>query len=116
HCGGLTVALRIAALCDATQTALAPHNPQGPVSTAASLQLGFAEPSYAICESVHEDVPWRDAIVREGFHVDFDRRIVRPWDQPGLGIELDELEIAKHPFQPETLQRIFYRDGSVGDW
>ena len=37
--------------------ALEPHNPQGPVSTAASLELGFATPSYIICETVHADVP-----------------------------------------------------------
>lgn len=116
HCGGLSTARRIAALAEATRTALAPHNPQGPVSTAASLQLGFAEPSYVICESVHEDVPWRADVVREGFDVDLRTRTVRPGGRPGLGIELDEKEIAKHPFEPEALQRVFYRDGSVGDW
>ena len=36
HCGGFTEARRIAALADAYRIALAPHNPQGPVSTAAS--------------------------------------------------------------------------------
>ena len=39
HCGGLTEARRIAALCEAYRVALAPHNPQGPVSTAASLEF-----------------------------------------------------------------------------
>src|SRR5690606_39884163 len=57
HCGGLSVARRIAALCEATRTALAPHNPQGPVSTAASLQLGFGEPSSVIGRARHDDVP-----------------------------------------------------------
>ena len=52
HCGGLTEARRIAALAEAYRVALAPHNPQGPVSTAASLELGFATPSYIICEAV----------------------------------------------------------------
>lgn len=116
HCGGLSVARRIAALAEATRIALAPHNPQGPVSTAASLQLGFAEPSYVICESVHQDVPWRADVVKEGFEVDLKTRTVRPGSQPGIGIELDEKEIAKHPFEPEALQRVFYSDGSVGDW
>ena len=59
-----------APLAEATRISLAPHNPQGPVSTAASLQLGFAEPSYVICERVHADVPWRADVVREGFTVD----------------------------------------------
>jgi galactonate dehydratase len=58
HAGGLTETRRIAALADVYRVALAPHNPQGPVSTAASLELGFATPCYLICESVHRDVPW----------------------------------------------------------
>jgi len=116
HCGGLSAARRVASLVEATRTALAPHNPQGPVSTAASLQLGFAEPSYVICETVHNDVPWRSEVVREGFTVDLATRTVRPGDAPGLGIELDERAIAKHPFEQELPQRVFHRDGSVGDW
>ena len=116
HCGGLTEARRIAALAEAYRVAMAPHNPQGPVSTAASLELGFATPSYVICESVHADVPWRADVVREGFQVDPKTRTVRPSARPGLGIEIDEAEVKKHPFQQEVLQRTFYPDGSVGDW
>ncbi|MEZ6091342.1 MAG: galactonate dehydratase [Pirellulaceae bacterium] len=116
HCGGFTEARRIAALADAYRIALAPHNPQGPVSTAASLEFGFAQPSYIICESVHNDVPWRNDVVREGFVVDSQTRTVRPNDRPGLGIEIDEAEVKKHPFEQELLQRVFYRDNSVGDW
>jgi len=116
HCGGLSVARRIAALAEASRIALAPHNPQGPVSTAASVQLGFAEPSYVICESVHEDVPWRADVVEEGFQIDCATRTVRPGVGPGLGIELNEREIAKHPFEQELPQRVFYPDGGVGDW
>ena len=116
HCGGLTAARRIAALADAHQIALAPHNPQGPVSTAASLEFGFSQPGYIICETVHADVPWRDDVVREGFVVEPKGRIVRPNTLPGLGIEIDEAEVRKHPFQQELLQRVFYPDGAVGDW
>jgi galactonate dehydratase len=116
HCGGLTEARRIAALAEAYRVALAPHNPQGPVSTAASLELGFATPSYVICESVHADVPWRVDVVKEGFQVEPKTRTVRPSSRPGLGIEIDEAEVRKHPFQQELLQRSFYADGSVGDW
>ena len=116
HCGGFTEARRIAALADAYRVALAPHNPQGPVSTAASLEFGFAQPSYLICESVHADVPWRDDIVEEGFTIDPRDRTVRPNGRPGLGISIDEREVKKHPFRQEVPQQVFYRDGSVGDW
>ena len=116
HCGGLSEARRIAAMAEAYRVALAPHNPQGPVSTAASLEFGFATPSYIICETVHNDVPWRQDVVSEGFTVDAKGRIVRPNTRPGLGIEINEAEVKKHPFQQETVLRVFYRDGAVGDW
>ncbi|MCE6991070.1 galactonate dehydratase [Dyadobacter sp. CY323] len=116
HCGGLSEVRKIAALAEAYRVAVAPHNPQGPVSTAASIEFGFATPSYIICESVHSDVPWRDEVVSEGFTVEKEGRIVRPNEKPGLGIEINEEEVRKHPFEQEVLQRSFYSDGSVGDW
>lgn len=116
HCGGFTAARRIAALAEAHRIALAPHNPQGPVSTAASLEFGFSQPSYVICETVHNDVPWRNDIVEEGFTIETQGRTVRPNERPGLGISINEKEVAKHPFQQELSQRVFYPDGSVGDW
>lgn len=116
HCGGLSEARRIAALAELYRVSLAPHNPQGPVSTAASLELGLAAPSYIICETVHQDVPWRADVVREGYTVEEQGRIVRPGNRPGLGIEINEEEVRKHPFEPEIVQRVFYGDGAVGDW
>ena len=116
HCGGLTAARRIAALADAYRIALAPHNPQGPVSTAASLEFGFAQPNYIICETVHGDVPWRQDVVQEGFSIEPRGRIVRPNTRPGLGITINEDEVRKHPFEQEIPQRVFYADGAVGDW
>lgn len=116
HCGGFTEARRIAALADAHRIALAPHNPQGPVSTAASLEFGFSQPSYVICEAVHQDVPWREEIVQEGFTVDPQTRTVTANTRPGLGISIDEAVVRRYPFQQEMPQRVFYRDGAVGDW
>jgi galactonate dehydratase len=116
HCGGLSEARKIAAMAEAYKVSIAPHNPQGPVSTAASIEFGFSTPSYIICESVHNDVPWRQDVVTEGFSVEKKGRIVKPNIRPGLGIEINEEEVKKHPFQQEVLQRSFYKDGSVGDW
>lgn len=116
HCGGFSEARRVAALADAYRIALAPHNPQGPVSTAASLEFGFSQPSYIICESVHDDVPWRKDVVDEGFGIDAGTRTVKPNERPGLGITVNEDELRKHPFEQEIPQRVFYRDGAVGDW
>jgi galactonate dehydratase len=116
HVGGLSEMRRISAMAEAYRISLAPHNPQGPVSTAASLEFGFSAPSYIICESVHSDVPWRSEIVTEGYTVEKQGQLVRPSDRPGLGIEINEAEVAKHPFEQELPQTVFYQDGSVGDW
>lgn len=116
HCAGFSEARRIAAVADAYRVSLAPHNPQGPVSTAASLEFGFSQPGYVICESVHKDVPWRDEVVSEGFVVDPATRTVTPNQRPGLGISINEDVVRRHPFQQEVAQRVFYRDGSAGDW
>ena len=43
-------------------------------------------------------------------------RIVRPNMRPGLGIEINEAEVKKHPFEQELPQRSFCKDGSVTDW
>ncbi len=93
HCGGLTEARRIAALAEAYRVALAPHNPQGPVSTAASLEFGFATPCYVICETVTPTCPgaptWsrsRTRSTRTGMRA---TRATRP----GLGIEINEDDV-----------------------
>jgi len=116
HCGGLSEARRIAALARVHGVGVAPHNPQGPVSTAASIEFGFSTPNYLICEAVHQDVPWREEVVEWGFQVEKEGRIVRPGDWPGLGVKINEAAIADHPFEPEIPRRAYAADGSVIDW
>jgi galactonate dehydratase len=103
-------------MAEAYGITVAPHNPQGPVSTAASIEFGFSTPNYLICEAVHQDVPWRDDIVNWGFRVEKKGRLVYPSERPGLGVEINEAEIAKHPFEQEVPRRSYGRDGSVIDW
>ena len=43
-------------------------------------------------------------------------RLVKPNTRPGLGISINEAAVAEHPFEQELPQRVFYSDGSVGDW
>lgn len=116
HCGGLSETLRVATLARVYGVSIAPHNPQGPVSTAASLELGFATPNYLICEAVHQDVPWREEVVNWGFSVQKRGRVVTPSNRPGLGVEINEDAIREHPFEQEVPRRAWGRDGSVIDW
>jgi galactonate dehydratase len=113
HCGGISEARRIAAMAETYSVAVACHNPQGPVSTAASIHIGFATPNYLIQEVVRADVPWRNDILTEPLKIA--GTITAP-GASGLGIDINETEAAKHPWQPEVTMPAFHRDGSVADW
>ena len=115
HCGGLTEARRIAAMAEAYRVALAPHNPQGPVSTAASLEFGFATPSYIICESVTAMCPGVRMSSASAPHRAEGRTSTRASGRV-LGSRSISRSCRAHPFEPELPQRVFYADGSVGDW
>jgi len=114
HCGGISEARRIAAMAETYMISVACHNPQGPVSTAASLHVGFATPNYLIQEVVRKDVPWRQDVVTEP--IGMDGGVSRVPTAPGLGIDINEKEAAKYPFQPEVTMAYFHKDGSVADW
>jgi galactonate dehydratase len=114
HCGGISEARRIAAMAETYSISVACHNPQGPVSTAASLQVGFATPNYLIQEVVRKDVPWRNDVVSGP--IDVEEGLAHAPKAPGLGIDINEKEAAKHPFQPEVSMAHFHKDGSVADW
>jgi galactonate dehydratase len=114
HCGGISEARRIGAMAETYLLAVACHNPQGPVCTAASTHVGFATPNYLIQEVVRNDVPWRRDIVVEP--IPLEAGCCRAPTKPGLGVEINEREAAKYPFQPEVTMAYFHRDGSVADW
>ena len=114
HCGGISEARRIAAMAETYMISVACHNPAGPVATAASLHVGFAVPNYLIQEVVRNDVPWRNDVVNEP--IAMESGIGHAPTAPGLGIEINEKEAAKHPFAPEVIMAYSHRDGSVADW
>ena len=114
HCGGLSELKKIAAMAEAYYVSVAPHNPGGPVAQAACLHFALSAPNFLIQEQMRADVPWRDAIVDEPL----ERRAghMFPPTRPGLGINIDEHEAAKHPMAQEPLMRYFHDDGAVADW
>jgi galactonate dehydratase len=114
HCGGLLEARKIAAAAETYSMAVAPHNPNGPVATAAAVHFALATPNWLIQEGISGDVPWRDEVVVNAVEV-VEGHVGIP-ERPGLGIDVDEREAAKHPFQEEREQRYFHPDGAVADW
>jgi galactonate dehydratase len=63
---------------------------------------------------MRSDVPWRDEVVDAPVEI-VDGHVLLP-TRPGIGVEVDEEAAARHPYEPELPARVFYDDGSVGDW
>jgi galactonate dehydratase len=78
---------------------VAPHNPNGPVGTAASVHASAVMPNFHILE--YAISPTRDACQAAVTEGDVFRarngRIELP-TKPGLGIDLDEEYLRAHPF------------------
>jgi galactonate dehydratase len=111
HAGGITEVRLIAGMAEAYYAAIAPHNPLGPISLAAGLQLAASIPNFLCQEQVSLGVGY----LKTPFRV-VDGYIELPRG-PGLGIELDEAAMADkigHDWKnPHTYD---LDDGSVVDW
>ncbi len=114
HCGGLWEARKIAAMAETYYISLAPHNPLGPIATVAAIHFALATPNFLIQEAIRADVPWRAHVVSSPLTITDGYATLN--DAPGLGVEVNETEAAKHPFAQEVLMRSFHDDASVADW
>jgi galactonate dehydratase len=116
HCGGISEARKIAAMAETYQMGVAPHNPLGPIANAAALHFALATPNFLIQEDMLTDVPWRWDVVRHSLVTQDGHWL--PSNAPGLGIDVDEHEAAKHPFRPEVHHSMTVRadDGAILDW
>ena len=111
HAGGITEVRLIAGMAEAYYADVAPHNPLGPISLAAGVQLSASIPNFLCQEQVslgegYIKQPFR---VREGF-LDLPKG-------PGLGIELDENAMADKIGHDWRNQESYdAEDDSVVDW
>jgi galactonate dehydratase len=122
HAGGITECVRIAAMAEAHDVALAPHCPLGPVALAACLQVDlvsqnavFQEQSMGIhynqgAELLDYVRNPQDFRVQDGF--------VAASERPGLGVEVDEERVvAASRNAPDWRNPVWrHKDGSVAEW
>ena len=102
HTGGMLECKKIAGMAEAKHIPISFHNPSGPISNAAILQLAAATPNFLIHEIMINDGSFRKAITNE--EVVFEDGCILIGDKPGLGIEIDEEACLAHPYQPHTLR------------
>ncbi|MGH2461110.1 MAG: mandelate racemase/muconate lactonizing enzyme family protein [Chloroflexota bacterium] len=97
--GGILEQKKVAALAEARSVKVAPHDGSaGPIAEMANIHLCASIPNFRFLEHRAEDVPWRSTVAL-GVISDRDGYLAVP-DKPGLGIEIDEEECAKHPPRP----------------
>lgn len=91
HCGGLLELTRIAAMAADAGVMVAPHNPSGPVSTAASVQVCAGMKNVNYLELQYGEVDWRSGVLTPPER--FTNGRIQVPDRPGFGIELNEAVI-----------------------
>lgn len=97
RCGGPSEMKRMATMMEAYNVLLAPHNPNGPLSTLASAHVCASVPNFFRQEFMFNDVPWRDIVITHPIaEMIRDGHLVLT-DRPGLGVDLVEAEMEAHP-------------------
>jgi galactonate dehydratase len=92
--GGITAMKKIAAMADARYVTFAPHNPNGPVCTAASLHVAASSPNFLIMEEGNTRVSEYNDIFVGGW-----KPTLAEWrvpESPGLGIDFSREFLKEH--------------------
>lgn len=112
--GGITPAKKVAAMAEANYVGIVPHNPLGPVSTAACLQLDASIPNFTIQEFPSFYLQGGEAaMLKEPLEVE--HGYIKVPNRPGIGIELIDDISEKFPLKQRGINAQINYDGSVRD-
>jgi len=92
---GVVQSMKIAAVADAYEMNIAPHNFYGHLSTMMNAHFAAAVPNFRIMEIDIDQVPWRDELFTAVPEI-VDGHLILP-DKPGWGIDLNEEAVRAHP-------------------
>lgn len=117
HVGGIFEAKKIAAMAETYYMSVAPHNPLGPISLAACLQLDACIPNFLVQEHPG-NADFTDlgvGYIKNPFEIK-NGYIDLP-SASGLGVELDDEAIKEKIYDGKwSTPRLYHEDGSVADW
>lgn len=94
HDGGLAVTKQISAAAQMHQLLIAPHNPAGPVATAATAQVISTVPNFYILEYAWGEVDWRADLLAPAERIEDGYLVLS--QEPGIGHKLNEAVAAQH--------------------
>ena len=113
YAGGITELRAIAYMAEAYYAPIAPHNPQGPCSLAASMQIAASIPNF-FCQE-RGDNEYSDLLAKPLPAISKGHRPILT--EPGLGIIIDENKLRAQVGEPRPYPPQFDKDdGSVVDW
>jgi galactonate dehydratase len=81
-------------VADAYGVTVAPHNPSGPVATAASVHVSAVLKNFRVLELQWGEVSWRQDVLSPPER--FEKGTIQVSERPGLGIELNEAVVRAH--------------------
>ncbi|MBT5714684.1 mandelate racemase/muconate lactonizing enzyme family protein, partial [Candidatus Poribacteria bacterium] len=93
HVGGILALKKISAMAQAANVLVAPHNPSGPVATAASVQCMATVPNFAILEYAWGEADWRAGLIDPAESVE--AGMLACSQHSGLGVALSYDAIAR---------------------
>ncbi len=105
--GGITEFKKIAAMADTYFIPVAPHNPNGPICTIASIHACLSIPNFLILEFFEPDEPVFREIVVGGLRRD--QEAVYPINAPGLGINITDDFLRKYRFDEKKTEEMEIR-------
>ncbi len=95
RCGGPSEMKRMATMAETYGVLIAPHNPNGPLSTICSAHVCATIPNFFKQEYMFTDVSWRDQVISHPIDIQQGKLILS--DRPGWGVDLIEEEMDRHP-------------------
>jgi galactonate dehydratase len=114
NAGGITEMAKLASLAEMYGVVFAPHNPNGPVQAAASLNLAAHAQAFTMLETRHTNLEWTAKLSSYVPRIDAEGFLAMPAG-PGLGVELDEAFLAANT-TGHWIPEAFREDGSIADW
>jgi galactonate dehydratase len=117
--GGLTESMKIAGWSEAHYVDMMPHNPLGPICTAATVHFAAAVPNFSWLETRASPAETHLGFDNSDFfpvQPRLEGAVYPVSDAPGLGVEVNEELLAKQDFRYWQAPRLVRRDGSVTNW